>query len=109
MRAKKMRLIDADDLIERIKEQYKPRDNNAVANEIVGDIIYNLIEEAPTECDLDSIIKQINNARKPIPVGRMDREAWHNIGYGMGLNKAIEIIKDVCTIDECEKSDNDGI
>ena len=43
-----MRLIDADDLIERIKEQYKPQDNNAVANEIVGDIIHNLIEESPT-------------------------------------------------------------
>lgn len=104
-----MRLIDADDLIERIKEQYNPQDNNAVANEIVGDIVHNLIDEALTACDLDSIIKQINNARKPIPVGKMDREAWHNIGYGMGLNKAIEIIKAVYTIDECEKSDNEGI
>ena len=40
------RLIDADELIKDIKEQYNPHDNNPIVCEIVGDIIHNLIENA---------------------------------------------------------------
>lgn len=49
-----MRLIDADDLIEKIKEQYNPKDNNAIVSEIVGDIINNLLCEQPTIRDWTS-------------------------------------------------------
>lgn len=55
-----MRLIDADDLIERIKEQYRPQDNNTVADEIVGDIVHNLIEEAQTIDDVDNLRNKRN-------------------------------------------------
>lgn len=56
-----MRLIDADILIDRIlKEQYKPQDNDSVANKLVEDIINNYINEAPTINEVDDLRNKHN-------------------------------------------------
>ena len=97
-----MRLIDADDLIERIKEQYRPQDNNAVVNEVVGDIIHNLIKEAPNVSVMKFKVIDTTTGNYPDLEKIALTEEWaKDLMYCDMEGFAIEEDGDLMLMDEC--------
>ena len=74
-----MRLIDADKLVEEMK-------NTPPNAYTVGQMIY-LAENAPTIYDVDKVTEQIENQKSGLTTWAEDE------AYKLGLEKSIEIVK----------------
>ena len=91
------RYIDADDLIEVIKES-RPLNWTDSESEIQEDADYNhfieMINEQPTAYDVEKVVaelEKVGNQRLEYAFG--GREEWEAIAYRQGTRKAIELVR----------------
>lgn len=94
-----MRLIDADNLEEAIKEYFKKHitDNSCMVDGVDCSAgICRLVKEQPTAFDVEKVIEKLqvlsDKADDDIAVCEADTCQYYD-GYGDGLDKAIEIVK----------------
>lgn len=91
-----MRLIDADELIKRIKEQ-KEKETGAYTKGVNSGLnivksILNDKTQTPTAYDIDKVVEELEKA-KDGDCEHMTCEYSDECCYVDGLNKAIEIVK----------------
>lgn len=97
--ANKMRLIDADLLLQRIAESREKNphgDSKIRANHTIEhDHIADLVSEQPTDYDVDRVVEQLEAESKRWKESGEEYDDQKELGVSEGLMRAIEIVKSV--------------
>lgn len=91
------RLIDADALIEVIKES-RPLNWTDSESELQEDADYNhfieMVKEQPTAYDIEKVVAELEEAgNQRVENAFGGREEWEAIAYRQGTRKAIELVR----------------
>ena len=83
-------LINREELIERIEEQYPVDSNNHVINDVVSDIIFNIIDEQPIAYDVDKVVDELEGLSGIQFDGKNES---YELDWCISTERAIEIVK----------------
>lgn len=88
-----MRLIDADVLIDIVKNKYSDIIVGGYPYNVVAHDMVRIIDDQPTAYDLDEVLQRLEDALLPVVVGRRDGKTLR-YGFSLGIAAAVKILKE---------------